>query len=160
MQRVAKADVARFEAELAGSAGAVDTELLVGLNNASQAVAEADRRKRRAAHVHGVKTKSFLTADEELMALASHPDPLPPCRAALCCALFLLHTHTRMRHCDPCHGAHVLDAGQDAEAGDPENAAVLLVQGGARPRPRRAQEEGRDARGRGEGLEGASGGST
>jgi len=68
-QRRSKAMVTKFEAELSKE-GSFNEALQLRLNQATQAVMEADARMRRCSKIHGIKTQAFLHADQELMSLA------------------------------------------------------------------------------------------
>jgi len=68
-QRKSKTLVQKFEKDLM-KGGTFNPSLQQKLNQATQSVMEADKRKRRAADVHSRTTQNFLEADEELMNLA------------------------------------------------------------------------------------------
>jgi len=68
-QRKSKTLVQKFEKDLM-KGGTFNPLLQQKLNQATQSVMEADKRKRRAADVHSRTTQNFLEADEELMNLA------------------------------------------------------------------------------------------
>lgn len=68
-QKKSKTLVASLEAELM-KGGKFDPVLQKKLNQATQSVMEADKRKRKAAEAHSRTTQAFLEADEELMTFA------------------------------------------------------------------------------------------
>eukprot|EP00040_Diaphanoeca_grandis_P015275 m.77766 g.77766 ORF g.77766 m.77766 type:complete len:381 (-) comp25046_c0_seq1:81-1223(-) len=68
-QRKSKTMVQSFEKDLM-KGGTFNPSLQQKLNQATQSVMEADKRKRKAADVHSRTTRNFLEADEELMNLA------------------------------------------------------------------------------------------